>query len=48
MDPSAYSDAPRYVPFAPPESVKGGNYYKLVCDLSPDENIFNKDYSNTQ
>lgn len=44
MDPSAYSDAPRYVLTAsrlsPPEPVKGGNYYKLVCDLSPDENIF--------
>lgn len=44
MDPSAYSDAPRYVltgfPFSPLESVKGGNYYKLVCDVSPDENIF--------
>lgn len=40
MDPSAYSDAPRYVltgfPFSPLKSVKGGNYYFV----SPDENIF--------
>lgn len=46
MDPSAYSDAPRYVLTAnrlscpPPESFRGGNYYKLVCDLAPDENRF--------
>lgn len=50
MDPSAYSDAPRYV-CDNQQAVKGGNLYRLVSDLSPDVNIFiikNRLYSNTQ
>lgn len=30
---------PRGMFFSPLDSVKGGNNYKLVCNLSPDENI---------